>query len=191
MSRAADLRSVRAYRILPQDDPLFTPHIGALIEMLHYTRLTTLHEVAGLTVEQLDTIPAGFGNSVGMLLAHIAAVHRIYHGLSFEGRDVFDDESYAPYRLALDLNEAAREHIRGRELSEYLTELEAASALTMDGLAARDDVWLASDLGAGSGQEMNQHWAWFHVMEDEVNHRGQIRVIRKIVAPRVKAGEQT
>ena len=25
----------------------------------------------------------------------------------------------------------------------------------------------------------NQHWAWFHVMEDEVSHRGQIRVIRK------------
>jgi uncharacterized damage-inducible protein DinB len=26
---------------------------------------------------------------------------------------------------------------------------------------------------------MNQHWAWFHVMEDEVSHRGQMRLIRK------------
>ncbi|MFC5848097.1 hypothetical protein [Deinococcus petrolearius] len=23
------------------------------------------------------------------------------------------------------------------------------------------------------------HWAWFHVMEDEVSHRGQIRLIRR------------
>ncbi|THF71960.1 DUF664 domain-containing protein [Deinococcus sp. Arct2-2] len=193
MSRATDLKTQRAYQILPQDDARFTPHIGALVEMLHYARLTTLQEVANLTVEQLDAIPAGFGNSVGMLLAHIAAVHRIYHGLSFEGRDVFEDESFALYRLGLDLGEAAREHIRGRELSHYLAELEAASALTLEGLAARDDAWLASDLVMGGTVQMNHHWAWFHVMEDEVNHRGQIRLILNIVAPKAKAAnvEQT
>ncbi|UQN06391.1 DinB family protein [Deinococcus sp. QL22] len=191
MSRAADLKTQRAYQILPQDDARFTPQIGALVEMLHYARLTTLHDVAGLTAEQLDAVPAGFGNSVGMLLAHIAAVHRIYHGLSFEGWDVFEDEAYAPHRLALDLGAAAREHIRGHELGHYLAELEAASALTLDGLAARDDAWLASDLVMGGTVQMNHHWAWFHVMEDEVNHRGQIRLILNIVAPKVKAGEAT
>lgn len=196
MSRATDLKTQRAYQILLQDDARFTPQIGALVEMLHYARLTTLHDVAGLTVAQLDAIPAGFGNSVGMLLAHIAAVHRIYHGLSFEGRDIFEDEVYAPYRLGLDLGEAARAHIRGHELGHYLAELEAASALTLDGLAVRDDAWLASNTNVGKGNEMNHHWAWFHVMEDEVNHRGQIRLILNIVAPKVKAasvdgGQQT
>ncbi|WP_029478706.1 DUF664 domain-containing protein [Deinococcus frigens] len=34
--------------------------------------------------------------------------------------------------------------------------------------------------------EMNHHWAWFHVMEDEVSHRGQIRILRKRIAPRKK-----
>ncbi|WP_156123379.1 DUF664 domain-containing protein [Deinococcus radiopugnans] len=34
--------------------------------------------------------------------------------------------------------------------------------------------------------DMNQHWAWFHVMEDEVSHRGQIRILRKHVAPKKK-----
>ncbi|MFB9994886.1 DUF664 domain-containing protein [Deinococcus oregonensis] len=190
MRRAEDLRSGRAYQILPQDDTRFTPHIGALVEMLHYTRLTTLHDVTGLTSEQLDAIPAGFGNSVGMLLAHIAAVHRIYHGLSFEGRDVFEDEAFAPYRLALDLGATAREHLRGRDLGHYLADLEAASALTLEGLAARDDAWLASNVSVGGGNAMNQHWAWFHVMEDELSHRGQIRLICNIVAPRVAAAEQ-
>ena len=26
--------------------------------------------------------------------------------------------------------------------------------------------------------EMNAHWAWFHVLEDEISHRGQIRWLR-------------
>ena len=25
---------------------------------------------------------------------------------------------------------------------------------------------------------INVHWAWFHVAEDEINHRGQIRLLR-------------
>ena len=27
-------------------------------------------------------------------------------------------------------------------------------------------------------QKINAHWAWFHVAEDEVNHRGQMRWLR-------------
>lgn len=75
MSRATTLHSERAYRIEPESQ--YTPQIGALVEMMNYTRLTTLQAVEGLTTEQLDTVPEGFGNSIGMLLAHIAAVDRI------------------------------------------------------------------------------------------------------------------
>ena len=25
---------------------------------------------------------------------------------------------------------------------------------------------------------MNAHWAWFHVVEEEINHRGQMRLLR-------------
>ena len=45
---------------------------------------------------------------------------------------------------------------------------------------------LASQLPAPC-DDMNQHCAWFHVMEDEVSHRGQIRLLRKHVAPGRKA----
>ena len=27
-------------------------------------------------------------------------------------------------------------------------------------------------------QKINAHWAWFHVAEDEINHRGQMRWLR-------------
>ncbi|MET0646491.1 MAG: condensation domain-containing protein [Pyrinomonadaceae bacterium] len=43
-------------------------------------------------------------------------------------------------------------------------------------LAARDDARLESTLRIAPA--LNAHWAWFHVAEDEINHRGQIRWLR-------------
>ena len=44
---------------------------------------------------------------------------------------------------------------------------------TLKGLASRDDAWLDQLLSVAP--VLNVHWAWFHVAEDEINHRGQIR----------------
>jgi hypothetical protein len=43
-------------------------------------------------------------------------------------------------------------------------------------LAARDDAWL--ERSVTPAPRINAHWAWFHVAEDEINHRGQIRWLR-------------
>ena len=43
-------------------------------------------------------------------------------------------------------------------------------------LAARDDAWLERPPRAAPA--MNAHFAWFHVAEDEISHRGQIRWLR-------------
>jgi len=55
-------------------------------------------------------------------------------------------------------------------------ELAEARRVTLAGLASRDDEWLEQPLRAAPA--MNAHWAWFHVAEDEINHRGQIRWLR-------------
>ena len=185
---APHLKSERAYQIhTVQAD--FTPQVAALADMLTYARLTTLQAASGLTAGELAFVPAGLTNSVGMLLAHISAVHRIYHGLSFEGRDVYEEEAFAPYRAALDLGEAAQEAVRGRDLAWFEAELQASLNLTLAGLAARDDDWLLRL--CLPDQPMNNHWAWFHVMEDEVSHRGQMRLIRRLLPPReVGAGAE-
>ncbi len=60
--------------------------------------------------------------------------------------------------------------------SSYVEELTATRQLTLQGLAQRDDVWLEAALP--SAVQMNAHWAWFHVAEDEIKHRGQIRWLR-------------
>ena len=63
-----------------------------------------------------------------------------------------------------------------RPLEHYVHELSEARRLTLEGLAARDDAWLERTLRAAPA--MNAHWAWFHVAEDEISHRGQIRWLR-------------
>jgi hypothetical protein len=66
--------------------------------------------------------------------------------------------------------------LRGYPLEHYLQGLTEARRVTLEGLAARDDAWLERTVS--SAPRINAHWAWFHVAEDEINHRGQIRWLR-------------
>ena len=181
-NRAED--KTRWYRI--ESEPPYTLQIGVLVDMLAYTRMTTLHAVRDLTVEQLDATPPGFRNSIGMLLAHIAAVERMYQHLSFGGRDERKVPEFGPYRAWLTFGKEG-EPARGQPLERYRHELEASRAHTLQVLAQKDDAWLASRLTVPDFDHPNHHWAWFHVMEDEVSHRGQMRLIRHLVAPEAEA----
>jgi hypothetical protein len=66
--------------------------------------------------------------------------------------------------------------LRGKPLASYLDELQRVRDDTLVALAARDDAWLERPVRAAPA--MNAHWAWFHVLEDEINHRGQMRWLR-------------
>ncbi|MBZ9753414.1 DinB family protein [Deinococcus sp. HMF7604] len=176
---ATTLKDDRACEIVTLGRSPLTPLIAALVDRLTYARLTTLQAAAGMTQAELDAVPPGLTNSVGMLLAHLAAVHRIYQTMTFEGHDPYDDEAFAAHRPALDLGEAAQLSVRGHDLAWYEADLEATLTDTLRQLAARDDAWLSEPVPADP--RMNHHWAWFHVMEDEVSHRGQIRLIRRLL----------
>ncbi len=73
------------YLIQPIDS--FSPRIGELVVMMSYARYTTLAAAHDLNREQLDARPNGVSNSVGMLLAHIAAVEAWYQAYTFEGKE--------------------------------------------------------------------------------------------------------
>lgn len=143
--------------------------------MLTYVRSTTLFAVAGLTEAQLDHLYDPQSNSIGALLAHMVAVERAYQVMTFEERPLSPDED-AAWSTALKLGDEGRRALRGQPLEYYLGELRVVRQTTLDRLAARDDAWL--DRSVTPAPKMNMHWAWFHVAEDEVNHRGQIRWLR-------------
>lgn len=153
----------------------YSPSIGRLVGMLTYARSTTLIAVDGLTVAELDHLHDANSNSIGALLAHIAAVERSYRVLTFEDRLLSPAES-EELATALQLGPNGRRVLRGRTLDDYLEELAAVRRETLNALAARDDEWLERSVTLAP--KINAHWAWFHVAEDEINHRGQIRWLR-------------
>jgi uncharacterized damage-inducible protein DinB len=153
----------------------FTPTIGRLVAMLTYARQTTLAAVNGLAREQLDHLHDARSNSIGALLAHVATVERVYQVITFEEREPSASET-AAWSAALTLGDEGRREIRGRELQFYTDELMRAREATLAALAQRDDTWLEAPLRIAP--ELNAHWAWFHVAEDEISHRGQIRWLR-------------
>ena len=153
----------------------YSPTIGRLVGMLSYARSTTLAAIEGLTVAQLDDIHDAESNSIGALLAHIAAVEGSYQILTFEGR-LMSAEETERWSTALKLGADGRRTLRGQPLEHYVDTLAAVRRRTLEGLAERDDDWLERSVSLAP--KINAHWAWFHVAEDEINHRGQIRWLR-------------
>ena len=143
--------------------------------MLTYARSTTIKAVEGLTIDELDHLHDLESNSIGALLAHIAAVERSYQVLTFEERLLSPQENEL-WSTALKLGENGRRSLRGQLLEHYLDELSAVRRATLEALAVRDDDWL--ERSVAQAPRINAHWAWFHVAEDEINHRGQIRWLR-------------
>ena len=153
----------------------YSPNIGRLVGILSYARSTTLAAVDGLTTAELDHLQDAESNSIGALLAHIAVVERSYQVLTFEERLMSQEESER-WSVALKLGSEGRRALRGQPLEHYLSNLSEAREATLQALAARDDDWLESSVRVAP--RINAHWAWFHVAEDEINHRGQIRWLR-------------
>jgi hypothetical protein len=90
--------------------------IGPLVCMLAYARSTTLAAVEGLTSAQLDHLQDPQSNSIGALLAHMAAVERAYQVLTFEERELSERES-EPWSVALKLGEDGVAHCEGTRSS--------------------------------------------------------------------------
>jgi uncharacterized damage-inducible protein DinB len=165
-------------RYLIGDLPGFAPQIGRLVSMMSYARYTTLDAVDGLEVEQLDFLKDRQSNSIGALLLHIAAVEVWYQAATFSARDLTAEEM-EEWGAALDLGQRARREINGHDLDYYRDRLHRVRAGTVRELRRRPDAWLDEQTPFWEGQPANNYFKWFHVFEDEINHRGQIRWLRK------------
>jgi uncharacterized damage-inducible protein DinB len=165
------------------DLPGLSPQVARLVSMMRYVRDTTLDAVDGLGVEELDYLHDAESNSIGALLAHVAAVEEWYQAATFDCRQL-EPEDMGEWGAGLDLGERARREIRGRPLDAYLARLRSVRERTLAQLAARDDSWLEETSPFWGGRRANNHFRWFHVFEDELNHRGQIRWLRARARPR-------
>lgn len=156
----------------------YTPLVGALVSMLQYTRATTIAAVDGLTQSQLDHQFDANANPIGSLLAHVSAIEWSFISSTLGGPPPSDADwaTWAPlFRLGPDAWKAAR----GQTLEQHLERLAQVRAATLEGLRTKNDEWLTQHANLPwFGESVTNLWVWYHVMEDELNHRGQIRWLR-------------
>lgn len=169
------------YRIVSAEP--YTENIGALVSMLEHTRNVTLNEISGLTQNELDYLPDDCSNSIAALLVHVSSIEFAHQVISNERRDLTTAE-YTKWKIPLELGDEARATIKNRPLEYYLTQLQQTRNSTLALLQSKEDQWLLEESQWENGVPYNNHYLWFHVMEDEISHRGQIRTLLQRVKNR-------
>lgn len=155
----------------------YSEKIGELVFMLEHVREQTIKDIEGLGLVQLDQTGPERGNSIGALLAHIAAIEKVHQLISFEGRD-FTEAEFGKWEAALLLGAKARRELAGRPVDHYIKQLHKVREATLQQLAAQEDSWLYEERVWPNGVPYNMYYLWFHVLEDEISHRGKIRLLK-------------
>jgi hypothetical protein len=57
---------------------------------------------------------------------------------------------------------------------DYIDELTRMRDQTLEQMRQRDDSWLWQESEWGDNVFANNYWQWYHVYEDEINHRGEM-----------------
>ncbi|MBZ0202115.1 MAG: DinB family protein [Ignavibacteria bacterium] len=156
----------------------YTPEISKLVSMMNYARSVTIESVQNLTLSQLDYLLDEKANSIGALLMHIASTDFFYRIFSLQKRELTTEED-KEWAHASYLGEPAREHIKENSIDYYLEALMNERNKVLEMLKSVDDDWLYEEMPFWNGKPANNFFIWFHVFEDEINHRGQINLIKK------------
>jgi hypothetical protein len=151
----------------------YSPNIGQMISMLDNLKSRVERNVVNLDQEGTDFLLDDNANSPGAIIYHLAATEAYYQVYTFEGRE-FNKEEAAKWSTALNLGVKARKEFKGQPISYYLKIYDAVRKKTKILLKTKDDTWFAD-----GNSSMSNHWAWFHVMEHQANHMGQLALITK------------
>ena len=155
----------------------YSPQVGTMVSMLNDMKSRVERTVKDLNTVQLDYLMDDNSNRIGSLIMHLAATEAFYQVYTFEGRE-FNKKEEKEWGTAMSLGDAAREKYQGRDVEYYLEIYTRVRSRTMELFKEKDDAWLAKLNSSGN---MNNHWAWYHVMEHQSSHLGQILLLKKRV----------
>lgn len=168
--------------------PNYQQNIAELVSMLELTRSLTLQDIQHLTMEELDFVLDENSNSIAALLMHIAFIEYVHQVITFEDRDLTEAEQ-DEWLTAFELGPKANELYRGKPIEHYLEILSEIRSTSFEKLKNYSSDWLLKEKHLPNGLKFNNYYYWFHVLEEEISHRGQIRLIKRLIkAKPLKAG---
>ncbi len=151
----------------------YTNDIGNMISMLDNLKKRVERHVVNLDQDGTDFLLDENANSPGAIIYHLAATEAYYQVYTFEGRS-FNAEEKAKWEMALNLGDKARNKYKNKPISYYMDIYDEVRKKTKKLLKTKDDEWFKTKIG-----NMSRHYAWFHVMEHQANHMGQLALIKK------------
>jgi hypothetical protein len=163
----------------------FSPQIGTLVTMLNNLSTRVENSVKLLNMQETDHMMDDKANTIGALIMHLAAAEAYYQVYTFENRE-FNEEEKQKWEVALNLGEEARQKFKGHDIEYYLAIYKDVRKKTIEELRKRNDEWLAQ---VRPGSDINNHFCWFHVMEHQSSHLGQILLMKKRLPKREEKQE--
>ena len=151
--------------------------MGTLFAMMRSIRHYLHTATRDLGADTLDAVPDPARNSIGSLIAHVAAAERMLVNITVHGRQFDDDEE--DFRVAFRFE---RNPLAGNDVDAYHEHLAGVRARTLELLEPKDDAWLL-ETTTFFGQPSNKLYYLFHMLQDEARHTGQITLLRKHILP--------
>ncbi len=154
--------------------------IDYLLGIIEDARATTLQRIENISTEELHWQYAEGWNSISALLSHFIST-ALYFRIEFiEGRHL-DDEERKEIMPGLEMGKYIKDLINDEPVEYYLKELERATGLLTDSIKQLNfDDFSKKREGYNPDTGNNLAWVLYHTAEDEVHHRGQISIIRKL-----------
>ena len=171
------IQSKDSGKIIPAEGA--SPQIGVLIAMLEDLKDRVENQVKNMSQYEIDFLHDEKANRIGALIMHLAAAEKYYQVLTFENRE-FNQEEKDIWEVALNLDQDGRDFIKGHNIQYYLDIFNEVRAKTIIELKKRDDAWLQE---IQTKYNFNNFYCWFHVMEHQSSHLGQISFLKKRIPP--------
>lgn len=154
--------------------------IDYLLGIIEDARCTTLQVIDGIGKEELHwQIDEGW-NTIGVLLSHIIAAEK-YFRIEFIEDKRLNEEERKEILPGLTMGKHIPELITNQAVEEYVAELETTRRemiQAIKGLSLEDFHRKREGYNPETGH--NLAWTLYHLAEDEVHHRGQMSIIKKL-----------
>ena len=154
--------------------------IDYLLGILDDTRFTTFQRVEDIAVEELHWQYDKEWNSIGVLLSHIMSSENFFriHFIEERGLTEIENKEYIP---GLEMGKYIPQLITDYPINYYIEELEKSRTLLINEIKkiSKTNFYRKRE-GYNKKTGYNLAWALYHMAEDEVHHRGQISIIRKL-----------
>ena len=151
-----------------------------LVGIMEDARVTTLQRVETLSTEELHWQYKEGWNTIGALLAHIAAIEHDFRIEFVEGRPLTEEETER-WLAALDMGKLLPKLITNDPIETYIAMLQESRQLMLEALkGVTFEDFAQRRPGYDPETGCNLAWVLYHMAEDEIHHRGQISLIQKL-----------